>query len=53
VLAALYFKLHVSTTSGKGALRSSQTRMVELEAVAVPPLGRRVIVEELGLDDED
>jgi len=52
-LAALYFKLHVSTTSGKGALGSSQMRMVELEVVAVPALGRKITVEELGVDDED
>jgi len=27
--------------------------MVELEVVAVPPLGRRITGEELGLDEED
>jgi hypothetical protein len=51
--AALYFKLHTSTTFGKGAPGSSQTTMVELEVVAVPPLGRRIPGEELGLDEED
>src|SRR5271166_390142 len=51
--AALYFKLHTSTTFGKGAPGSSQTTMVELEVVAVPPLGSRITVEEPGLDDED
>jgi hypothetical protein len=51
--AAIYFKLHTSTTFGKGAPGSSQTTMVELEVVAVPPLGRRITGEELGLDEED
>jgi len=46
-------KPHTSTTSGKGAPGSSQTMMVELDWVAVLPLGRRMTDEERGPDDED
>ena len=38
--------------SGKGAVGSSQTITVELDWVALPPLGRRTPVERLGPVDE-
>jgi hypothetical protein len=46
-------KLHTSTTSGKGAPGSSHTTTVELDWVAVLPLGRRMTDEERGPEDED
>ena len=38
--------------SGKGAVGSSQTITVELDRVALPPLGRRTPVETLGPVDD-
>jgi hypothetical protein len=49
---ARYLKLHTSISFEKGAPGSSQTVMVELEGLAVLPLGRRITREELGLDDD-
>ena len=39
--------------SGKGAVGSSQTVTVELDRVALPPLGRRTPVERFGPVDDD